>query len=213
MTLRTLLAAAALVLPTLLPSSSPAGELPMTAEEFGLWRDYQSALGDPKVEKLPEKARLPAIAKNFLATGTCTGNCEKKLREAAEKGKQFGDAIGKQVEEMVRESLKGTEVGARLKELKIDDSAAHVVAYVTFTAVSAETIDREACLLASKVLKSNALVSTLKLEAVDSADDKNKLFEAIISRKNAQKIDEEKIVDFATTRYLRLFEKVKRAAP
>ena len=213
MPLRPLLVAAALALPIFVPTASPAGELPMTAEEFGLWRDYQSALGDPKVEKLAEKDRLPAIARNFLATGTCSGACEKKLREANEKGKQFGESIGKQVEQMARDSLKGTEVGARLKELKIDDSASHVVAYVTFTAVSAETIDREVCLVASKVLKSNALVSTLKVDAVDPGDDKKKLFEAIISRKNAQKIDEEKIVDFATTRYLRLFEKVKRAAP
>ena len=167
--------------------------------------------GDPKVEKLPEKDRLPAIARNFLATGTCSGKCEAKLREANEKGKQYGESMGKQVEEMVRDALKGTEVGARIKDLKIDASAAHVVAYVTFVAVSAETIDREACLLATRIGKSNALVATMKVEAVDASDDKKQLFEALISRKNALKIDEEKIVDFATTRYLRLFEKVKRA--
>jgi hypothetical protein len=163
------------------------------------------------VERLPEKDRLPAIARNFLATGTCSGPCEKKLREANEKGKQFGEGIGKQVEELARESLKDAEVSPRIKELKIDASASHVVAYVTWAPASSETIDREACLIATRLQKSNPLVATLKLVAVDSTDDKKQLFEAIISRANAGKIQEDKIVDFASTRYLRLFEKVKRA--
>lgn len=204
MELRPVFVAAALALPLVLPAPVRAGELAMTAEEFGLWRDYQGALTDPRVQKMPEKQRLPNIAKNFKTT-------EKKLKEAIEKGEKDGEAVAKQAEELTKKALEGTDLAARVKEVRVDASAAHVVAYVTWVAASAETIDKEVCLVASKVIKENPLASTVKVDVLDSIDDKKKLFDALIGRANAAKIQEEKIVDFASTRYIRMFEKVKRA--
>jgi hypothetical protein len=204
MELRPLLVAALLALPLALPAPVRAAEQPMTPEEFGLWRDYQAALTDARVQKMPEKQRLPAIAKNFQTT-------EKKLKDAVEKGEKFGEALGKQTEDAAREALQGSELGSRLKEVKVDSSAAHVVAYVTWAVASAEPIDKEVCLAAVKVIKASPLIATIKVVVKDASDDKKQLFEALISRANAQRIQEDKIVDFASTRYIRLFEKVKRA--
>jgi hypothetical protein len=206
MTLRKMLSAAAFVLSLVLSTSGRAAELPMTAEEFGLWRDYQNALEDPRVQKMAEKQRFSAIAKNFKVN-------EKKLQEAVDKGQKHGEAIGRQAEEAVRASLAGTEVAGRLKEIRVDTSAAHVIAYVTWSAEKAEAIDQEVCLVAARTQKAQPLSSTLRLEVVDPADDKSRLFEALISRRNAENINEAKIVDFASTRYMKLFEKVKRAQP
>ncbi|HEY3449761.1 MAG TPA: hypothetical protein VGK67_25630 [Myxococcales bacterium] len=204
MELRLLLAATALALPLVLPAPARAADLAMTAEEFGLWRDYQGALTDARVQKMPEKQRLPAIAKNFKTT-------EKRLKEAVEKGEKDGEAVAKQAEELTKTALQGTDIASRLKEVKLDTSASHVVAYVTWVAASAETIDKEVCLVATKVIKENPLASTVKVDVLDSIDDKKKLFDALIGRSNAAKIQEDKIVDFASTRYIKLFEKVKRA--
>lgn len=204
MELRPLLAAAALALPLALPTPSRAADLPMSADEFALWRDYQGALTDARVQKMPEKQRLPAIAKNFKTT-------EAKLRAAVEKGDKVGADTVKQAEELTKGALAGTEVATRVKEIKLDASASHGVAYVTWTAASPETIDKEACLVAAKIVAANPLASTVKVDVVDPADDKKKLLDALISRANASRIQEDKIVDFASTRYLKLFEKVKRA--
>ncbi len=204
MELRHVLAAAALAVPLALPASSHAAELAMTAEEFGLWRDYQSALTDARVQKMPEKQRLPAIARNFKTT-------EKKLREAIEKGEKEGEAVAKQAEELTRAALKETPLAGRLKEVRLDASAAHVVAYVTWTAESPETVDREACLVAARVQKANPLAKTIKVDVLDPIDGQSKLLDALIGRDRAARIQEDRIVDFASTRYLKLFEKVKRA--
>jgi len=196
-----LIVAAALVLPAL-PGAARAADFPMTPEEFGLWRDYQQALTDARVQKKAEKERLPAIAKNF-------GVPEKKLKDAVEKGTEHGEKMGKIAEEASRAALADTELAARIKEIRADTSAGHVVTYVTWTVANPEFIDREACLVATRVVKANALASTIKVDVLGAQG--QKVFDALISKVNAGRIKEDSIVDFASTRYLKLFEKVKRA--
>lgn len=205
MTLRSLLAAAALALPVLLPSQGQADELPMTAEEFRLWRDYRAALDDPRVKKMPEKQRLPAIARNFRVS-------VKELAKAIEKGEQHGETVGKQSEELTRAALADAALG-RLKEVRVDASASLVVVYVRWVAASPAAVDREASLVASRVHKANPLARILKVEIFDPDLETRPLFEGLINRERAGLIQEERIVDFASTRYARLFEKVKRAQP
>lgn len=205
MNLRSLLTAVALALPVLLPAAGQADELPMTAEEFGLWRDYRSALDDPRVKKMPEKQRLPAIARNFRVS-------EKVLAKAVEKGEQHGETIGKQAEELTRAALADAELG-RLKEVRVDTSASQVVVYVQWIAAAPEAVDREASLVAARVHKANPLARILKVEIYDPQLETRQLFEGLIDREKAGRIQEERIVDFASTRYARLFEKVKRAQP
>jgi hypothetical protein len=180
-----------------------AVDLPMTAEEFALWKDYTDALSDERVLRKPEKERLPAIARNFKVP-------EKKLREAVRKGEEHGKDIGGLAERNARDSLSATPVGGRIKELRVDTSNSHVVTYVTWLVDRADQLDEEASLIAARCARNAPLASTLSLRAVDGAD--RQAFSAIISNAAALRINEARIQDFAHTRFIKLFEKVERAA-
>ncbi|MFN7133047.1 MAG: hypothetical protein ACK4N5_13290, partial [Myxococcales bacterium] len=75
----------------------------------------------------------------------------------------------------------------------------------------AENINREASLLADRTATAAPLASTISIWASDPKDEKQKLFEGLISGEAASKINESRIIDFATSRYIKLFEKVTRA--
>jgi hypothetical protein len=181
-----------------------AEEPPMTADEFGLWRDYTDALSDERVVKMKEKDRLPAIARNFHVS-------EKKLRDAVKKGEEWGNQIGPMSEKAATTALEGTPVAPRIKELRFDTSHSHVVAYVTWLVDQPAQIAKEACLIALRCAKNAPIAKTLSLRAVDGAD--HQVFSGLISREAALRINEARIPDFADTRFIKLFEKVERAAP
>lgn len=194
----------ALTVVVLLGTLPARAELPLSAEEFKLWKEYKDALEDARVQKLPEKQRFAAIARNFRVP-------EKKLKDAVDKGEQHGQGIGKQAEAAIRGALADTEFAPRIKEIKVDTSAAHVISYVHWVADKTEALDKEACLAAARSAKAAPISSTLTIWATDPKDDARKVFEALISSEAAGRINEARVVDFASTRYIKLFEKVKRA--
>ncbi|MGI5861318.1 MAG: hypothetical protein ACOX6T_04575 [Myxococcales bacterium] len=177
----------------------------MTIEEFKLWRDYQDALEDERVKKMPDNKRFGAIARNFKVG-------EKDLRAALEKGEKHGESIGKLAEEAIRAALADTEIGPRLQSVRVDTSAAHVVTYLVWKAAKpdAVAIDQEVCLAAARAYQASPITSTFKFEVRDNVSGSLKVFEGLISRSAAGRIRESSIVDFASTRYLKLFEKVSR---
>lgn len=178
-----------------------AEDLPMTAGEFALWKDYTDALEDERVIKLKEKDRLPAIARNFKVS-------EMKLREALRKGEAHGGAVGSIAEKNARAALDGTGVAPRLRELRVDTSKSHVVTYVTWRVDDSEQVEEEASLVAVRCAKAVPLASTLALRAVDGGE--TRVFSALISSAAAFRIKEEAIADYADTRLIKLFEKVER---
>jgi hypothetical protein len=153
---------------------------------------------------MPEAKRFSAIAKNFRVS-------EKELRAALDKGEKHGSSVGKLSEEAIRAKLADTPLAPRLKTVRVDSSAAHVVTYLGWTADKrvAASIDIEVCTAAARAYAADTVTSTFKIEVLD-ADGTTKLFEALISRGAAARIREASIVDFASTRYLKLFEKVQR---
>ena len=56
------------------------------------------------------------------------------------------------------------------------------------------------------------ILSTIQVWAQDKATPKVRVFQALISSSAAAKINAEKAKDFAQTRYIRLFEKLKSVA-
>jgi hypothetical protein len=196
------LGAAAIAMSLLVCRVGRAAEPPMTSDEFALWKDYVDALGDERVQKLKEKDRLPAIARNFKVP-------EKKLRDAVKKGEQYGEQMGADSEKEARAALVGTPVEGRIKELRYDTSHAHVVAYLTWSVDRPDQVEEEASLVAVRCAKSAPLAKTLSLRIVEVGD--RPVFSALISREAALRINESRIADFADTRFIRLFEKVERA--
>ncbi len=209
-----LLATAALSLLALIPAAKVLADekpaLPMSIEEFKLYRKYQDALGDPRIQKMEKAKRIPAIAKSLKTP-------DKKLRSAVEAGETHADKMGPMAEEAIRKALVGTPFEARIKRVKVDAVAARVIAYVTWLPDAPEAYEREACLAAARVVGASPLVDDVKVEILRPGADlevappaePDFLFDAVITASSASRIDESKIVDFAKTRYLKLFEKVK----
>jgi hypothetical protein len=180
----------------------------MTEQQYRLYYDYLGALSDPRVQKLKESQKLPAVAHNFHVTPAV-------MRVAVEKGQQYGPglaAIGKLCEQAIYEGVKGTPLEDRLTAVQLDVSDVHAVAYVTWTVDKPEMIDQEASFLAARVKKVAPIWADLKLVGIDPRDKNVKRFDGLITGDAASNIHESRVADFATTRYIKLFEKPRPAA-
>lgn len=58
----------------------------------------------------------------------------------------------------------------------------------------------------------SAIAATVTVYANDKAAPKARVFQALISNQGARRINAEKVKDYAETRYMKLFEKVKSVA-
>jgi hypothetical protein len=70
----------------------------------------------------------------------------------------------------------------------------------------------EASLAAALTNSACPILSTIQVWAQDKANPKSRVFQALISSSAAAKISADKAKDFAQTRYIRLFEKLKSVA-
>lgn len=176
----------------------------LTLEEFKVYQHYKNAMEDPRVQKMKPEARVPAIAKD-------AGYKLKDLQAAIAKGEAAGDVKGK-CEAAIREALSGSELAGRVGTVDVDTSDPHAVGYVQWLNESPEKLEIEACTSAALVQKSCPILSTVQVWAQDNANPKARVFQALISGSAAAKIKPDRIKDFASTRYMRLFEKVKSVA-
>src|SRR4051812_34939334 len=83
-----------------------AEPLPLSRDEFKMYRHYQAAIADPRVQKMKPESRVAAIAKD--------GKYKlKELQTVIAKGDEAGDLKAK-CEANLREALEGTELKGRL---------------------------------------------------------------------------------------------------
>ncbi len=193
-----------LLLAAMLFAPRPArAAVAMTEQEFKMYHDYLDALEDPRVQKMKESRRLPAIARNF---GISVG----KLKAAIRIGEEAGGAaaIGHACEEAIRRAIAGTPLADRVQEVRVDTSDSHVVTYVSWKVDKPEALQQEACLLAERARRAAPITADLRLWAVDAGAPDHKLFDGLISGDAAANIEESRIADFAETRYIKLFEHV-----
>src|SRR4029077_17435028 len=95
---------AILLLALVVPRPAAADEgLTITKKQFQLYRDYQDALKDARVQKMKAKDRLPAIAKNFHVK-------EKELEAAVSQGDKDGAQVESTVLANIKAALKGSPV-------------------------------------------------------------------------------------------------------
>jgi len=187
-----------------LPAITFAAEpVQMTQEEFKMFRHWQKAMKDPQVEKIPEGKRNAAIAKDARFK-------LKDMEKAIAVGEAEGDLKAK-CEANVKEALESAIAG-QVGTVEVDISEPHAVAYVQWNNGNVTQLEEEASLVAAHTAKACPIVSTITVWAQDTANPKTRVFEALISRSAASKINIERAKDFADTRYIRLFEKVKNVA-
>lgn len=191
----------ALLCTSLLLAPVALAEAPdMSREDFRLYRDYQAALRDSRVQAMPESQRIPAIARNFKVS-------EQTLRAAVEKGEKYPE-IGNALEAEVRKVIEEGALAGKVHELKVDDSDAHVVTFLAWKNDNPDKLEEEAALAAIAAVRGAPITSTIAVWAVDAATGR-KVFEARISADAAERFNPARVGMFASTRYIRIFENVR----
>ena len=182
-------------------SALAAEPLPLTREEFKMYRHYKVASEDPRVQKMKPDARLGAIAKDAKYK-------VKDLNAAIAKGDEAGD-LKAICETNLKEALEGTELKGRLGKVEADLTEEHGVAYVQWMNEKQEVLPIEASIAAATAAAACPIVSSIQVWAMDKANPKARVFQGLIGTTSASNIKVAMAKEWAVTRYLRLFEKVK----
>jgi hypothetical protein len=190
-----------LALPLVARASQP---IELTEDQFKMMRQYQLALDDPRVQKMKPEQRMPAIARD-------AGLKLKELQAAVAKGEAAGDVKAK-CEGNIQEGAQGAPFAGRVVKVSLDAAEAHAVAYVQWLNENPGQLEEEASLLARRTADACPIASSIQIWAHDKGNPKLRVFQALISRAAAERISLDKVKDFAQTRYIKLFEKVKNAA-
>lgn len=192
------LAAAVSLLPLVARS---AETVELTEDEFRMFRHTKLALEDPRVQAMKPQARLAAIARD-------AGFKLKDLQKAMDRGDAAGDVKAK-CEANVKEALAATPLKDRLGRVEVDTDAPHAVIYVQWFNEETKDLWVEACTAAVSVANVCPIAATVTVYANDKAAKDARVFQALISATGARRINAEKVAEYAETRYLKLFEKVK----
>lgn len=182
-------------------ASEPLG---VSEDEFKMYRHYTLALEDARVQKMKPEVRLAAIAKD-------AGYPLQNLKKAVERAEAAGDLKAK-CEANLHAQLSQSALGAALGRLEVDLGAEHAVVYVQWFNDEPQNLPMEACVAAVQAAQACPIAATIQMWAHDQANPKTRVFQALISTTGAKRIDADKVKDYAETRYLKLFEKVKNAA-
>ena len=193
----------AIVLTTLFLTSTlvSANTVDMNADEFRYWRTYVQLQNAPKLKPLTENAKRAQIAKHLKISPA-------QLSEAIAKGEQHGEGIEQRTAEAISKALETTMLKGRIQDLTINTDTDQAVAFIKWTARSPLDFDKEACWAAWAVGEAGHIVNILVLWAVNAAD--ATVFSAKVGRTAFTRIHKNRINSFASTRYIKMFEDVKR---
>lgn len=181
-----------------------ADALGLSEDEFKMFQHYRLALADARVQAMKPEARLAAIAKDARWK-------PKDLQSAIEKGEAAGD-IGAKCEANLKEIFQSGELAGRVGRLEMDTTAAQAVAYVQWFNEEQTNLPIEASFAAARAAEACPIASTVIVWANDKAAPKTRVFQALVSSGSARRINVDRVKDFAVTRYMKLFEKVKSVA-
>ena len=198
---------AVLLAPLLVAASTAAAATSVTHDEFKTYLETRDALEDERVKKMPEKQRIPAIAsRNFKMKASALQEILDKVEAAG--GEQ---AIADEAKKAVAEALAATPLASRVTEVKVDTSAPHVVTYIYWTVADETRTDADAALIALKAGGVAPITSTFRLIGRNAAG--ADIYRANIAADRTKRIREERIDDWASTRYRGLFEVEAITAP
>lgn len=181
-----------------------AADVGLSEDEFRMYQHYKLALTDARVQAMKPEARAAAIAKdaNYKL---------KDLQKAIEKGEAAGDVKAK-CEANLKDAFEKGELAGRIGRLEVDTTAAQAVAYVQWFNEEQKNLPVEASFAAAKAAEACPIASTVTVWAQDKNAPKLRVFQALVSSASARRISVDRVKDFAETRYMKLFEKVKSVA-
>jgi len=174
---------------------------PLSEDEFKMYLHYKQALADERVQAMKADKRLAAIARD-------SGYKLKELEKVVAKGNDAGD-LKARCEGNLKEAFTAGELAGRAGRLELDATGAHAVAYVQWFNEKPELLTQEASVAAALASDACPIATSIQVWANDKAHPKARVFQALISGAGAGRIKLDKVKDFAETRYIKLFEKVK----
>jgi len=189
------------LLPVLARATEP---IDLTEDEFKLARRYQVALQDARVEKMKPEKRMAAIAKDV-------GVPLKTLQRAVKHTEAAGD-VKAACEANIREVGAAAPFAGRIAKVDVDTTEAHAVAYVQWLNENPANLEEEASSIAHRAAEACPIASSIQVWAQDRSNPRARVFQALIGRSAALRINPDRVKDFAHTRYIKLFEKVRNVA-
>jgi len=180
-------------------SPSYAAASSISRDDFKIYLETRDALQDERVQAMPEARRLREIARrNFkLSEPALQAILDKVEAEGGEQG------VAAEAKKAIEDALAGTALKDRILEVRVDTGSPHVVAYIKWTGAPDRVLE-EAVLVALKAGSATAVPSTLQVWSVDPNGED--LWLARIGADRTRNIREDRIEDWAETRYVRLFE-------
>ena len=189
------------VVSALASSGVYAAPPPLTAREWELYVYWRDGRDEPQLAKDPDGVRLKKIAR-------ANGVAESELKKAVERVTPLAATLKADTETSVRTELDTTPIKKQIQSIDVNVETGHAVAFVKWSCGDSRDTDKEAAYVAWAVAVGAPAVKTLALWCVNGAD--TKLFSAKIGRDALGRIDVKSIERFAASRYIRLFEEVKR---
>ncbi len=188
------------------PSAFAAEITEITPDDFYGATYYKNALEHPQIQKLSEKRKLRAVAKDM-------GWKKKKLQAAIAKMETITGDPAKLALDGIKKSLEGGRVKGRVLDVLMNtEEPKHVVVYVRWRGSTAANAVKEASAIAHAVHSAAPLVSTLSLSAIHpKASDEStvSVWSGKIGHTSMERINPKRIEDYADRMYKRLFEGVE----
>jgi hypothetical protein len=183
-----------------LASSAFAAEVDLGRDEYAAVFEYRALKDNPKNQKVADGKLRAQAAK--------AGGISKSAFDAAlRKADGYGN-LSATIEAGLRKRFEGTALAKRVGTVVVDVSHPHVVIGVKWSQADVRDIDEEAATIAAVVKEEAPIVGTLAIWAVDGAD--RKVFTAKVGYAALQSFNLAKVKEYAHTRYLKLFEDVRR---
>jgi len=187
-----------LVLPRFLSAACP---VQLSPEDYTYFKTYQLYKDAPKLANLPDAKKRVKIAENLKISVS-------RLNTAIQNGLKAGNNIEELVKTSIQEALAETPLKDKVLDVTINTQTEHAVAFIKWRAQNPLDFDKEACYGAFSVKEGGPFISIAVLWAVNNND--VTVFSAKAGRSAFEKISKSQINNFASTRYIKMFEEVKR---
>ena len=189
------------VLLLLVTGLARAGDVRITPEEFQLFFDWKDNKDDPRLVKDNDANKIRKIAQSLRVNAT-------DLKKAIGRVEPAFPTLKADTEKLIREQLDKTPLKKAIRDVEVNIDTNHPVALVKWTCGDARDSDKEAAYVAWAVSQGGSIIKTAAVWCVNEAD--TKLFSAKIGRDQFQLVDVKSVDRFASSRYIKLFEDVKR---
>jgi hypothetical protein len=191
------------VLVSVLLGGATAGAEPpaVQPEEYTLYVMWRDGREDTRLKKLSDDVKVKKVAQSL-------GVSSKELQRVIDKVDPVMATLKDDVEKAVRAAMAQTPMAKRLISVELNTETEHVVALIKWRCGDPRDWDKEAAHIAWAAASGGPVTKILGLWCVNDLD--TKLFSAKIGRPGMDRIDKNAIDRFASSRYIKLFEEVKR---